>query len=64
MPAILAGPVIRNNHRRCHIAKNDGLKNINWIIIGDGMSRKWLEDEISKAGLSDSFYLRASSRWT
>jgi glycosyltransferase involved in cell wall biosynthesis len=38
------------------LLKNDGLKNINWIIIGDGMSRKWLEDEISKAGLSDSFY--------
>lgn len=36
--------------------KNDGIKNINWIIVGDGMSRKWLENEVSKFGLKSSFY--------
>lgn len=36
--------------------KKDGLKDINWIIVGDGMSRKWLEDEVAKAGLKDSFF--------
>jgi len=29
---------------------------INWIIVGDGMSRKWLEAEVAKAGLKDIFY--------
>jgi colanic acid biosynthesis glycosyl transferase WcaI len=29
---------------------------INWIIVGDGMSRKWLEVEVKKAGLDDNFY--------
>jgi glycosyltransferase involved in cell wall biosynthesis len=36
--------------------KKAGINDINWIIVGDGMSRKWLEEEVSKAGLSDSFY--------
>lgn len=36
--------------------KDDGINNINWIIVGDGMSRKWLEDQISKLGMKDSFY--------
>lgn len=36
--------------------KNDGLQNINWIIVGDGMSRQWLEDEVKQAGLADIFY--------
>ncbi len=36
--------------------KNKGLQDINWIIVGDGMSRKWLETEVAKAGLQDSFY--------
>lgn len=36
--------------------KKQGIKDINWIIVGDGMSRQWLEDEVEKAGLSDSFY--------
>jgi glycosyltransferase involved in cell wall biosynthesis len=36
--------------------KADGIKDINWIIIGDGMSRKWLEDEVKKAKLSDCFF--------
>lgn len=36
--------------------KAEGLKDINWIIVGDGMSRNWLEEEVKKAGLSDIFY--------
>ena len=32
--------------------KNDGKKDINWIIVGDGMSRKWLEGEVESAGLT------------
>lgn len=36
--------------------KNDGINDINWIIVGDGMSRIWLEKEVKKAGLSDIFY--------
>lgn len=36
--------------------KAQGIEGINWIIVGDGMSRKWLEEEVKKAGLSDSFY--------
>jgi colanic acid biosynthesis glycosyl transferase WcaI len=35
--------------------KRDDMKDIKWIIVGDGMSRKWLEDEIKKNDLSDSF---------
>jgi colanic acid biosynthesis glycosyl transferase WcaI len=36
--------------------KVDGLNDINWIIVGDGMSRKWLEKEVKKAGLTNSFH--------
>jgi len=36
--------------------KQDGLSDINWIIVGDGMSRKWLQDEVKKAGLEKDFY--------
>jgi colanic acid biosynthesis glycosyl transferase WcaI len=36
--------------------KKASVTDINWIIVGDGMSRKWLEDEVKKAGLKDSFY--------
>jgi glycosyltransferase involved in cell wall biosynthesis len=38
------------------LLKAEGLKDINWIIVGDGMSRQWLEQEVKKAGLSDCFY--------
>ncbi|MCE7936360.1 glycosyltransferase WbuB [Candidatus Saccharibacteria bacterium CPR2] len=38
------------------LLKKDGIDDINWIIVGDGMSRKWLEGEVKKAGLWDSFY--------
>jgi glycosyltransferase involved in cell wall biosynthesis len=40
-------------------AKNlqkDGINDINWIIVGDGMSRGWLETEVKKAGLTKSFH--------
>lgn len=36
--------------------KASGITDINWIIVGDGMSRKWLEDEVEKSGLSKDFY--------
>jgi len=36
--------------------KADGIRDINWIIVGDGMSRKWLEAEVATRGLKDSFY--------
>lgn len=38
------------------ILKGDGIDDINWIIVGDGMSRKWLEEEITRTGLKDSFH--------
>jgi colanic acid biosynthesis glycosyl transferase WcaI len=34
----------------------DGVNDINWIIVGDGMSKKWLQDEVKKAGLVKSFF--------
>lgn len=34
----------------------ENIKDINWIIVGDGMSRAWLEKEVKKAGLQDSFH--------
>lgn len=36
--------------------KEKGILDINWIIVGDGMSRGWLEDAVEKAGLAESFY--------
>ena len=38
------------------ILKSKNLKDVRWIIVGDGMSRKWLEEEVGKAELSDYFY--------
>lgn len=35
--------------------KTEGLDDIVWIIVGDGMSREWLEDEVKKAKLTESF---------
>lgn len=32
------------------------IKDINWIIVGDGMSRKWVEKEVKKAGISKDWY--------
>jgi colanic acid biosynthesis glycosyl transferase WcaI len=36
--------------------KNDGINDINWIIVGDGMSRKGAEARVKKAGLAKEFY--------
>jgi len=33
----------------------DGYTDIRWIIVGDGMSKKWLESEVQSEGLSDCF---------
>ena len=38
------------------ILKISGVADINWIIVGDGMSRKWLEKEVKESGLEDSFF--------
>ncbi len=35
--------------------KKEKLNDINWIIVGDGMSRSWLEKQVSKSGLSRNF---------
>jgi colanic acid biosynthesis glycosyl transferase WcaI len=37
------------------IAKSQIDKDIKYIILGDGMSRKWLEKEVRKLGLEDQF---------
>lgn len=37
------------------IVYDDGIKDIRYIIIGDGMSKKWLEREVKKLGLSKQF---------
>lgn len=29
---------------------------INWVIVGDGMSRQWLEDEVKRRKLNDIFF--------
>lgn len=42
--------------KAAQILKKSKITNINWIIVGDGMSRGWLEDEVKKAGLESSFY--------
>lgn len=36
--------------------KREGTSDINWIIVGDGMSRKWLEEEVKRAGLEKDFH--------
>lgn len=38
------------------LLKKDEAGPINWIIVGDGMSRAWLEEKIAEAGLKDTFY--------
>lgn len=38
------------------ILKKQGFKDINWIIVGDGMSRKQVEGAVNKAGLSAIFH--------
>lgn len=39
-----------------NIIKSKGIEDINWIIVGDGMSKSWLEDKVKKSGLQDCFY--------
>lgn len=36
--------------------KLGGIKDINWIMVGDGMSRSTFEQSVAKAGLSKDFY--------
>ena len=36
--------------------KKDGIDDINWIIVGDGMSKKHVEAQVKKAKLDDNFY--------
>ncbi len=36
------------------------ITDINWVIIGDGRRRTWLENEVSRRGLSDCFHLLGS----
>lgn len=36
--------------------KAEGFSDINWIIVGDGMSRSWLEETVKKASLDDVFH--------
>ncbi|MGH7142173.1 MAG: glycosyltransferase family 4 protein [Candidatus Saccharimonadales bacterium] len=42
--------------RAAAILKKAGFKNINWIIVGDGMSRKQVVNAVIKANLKDIFY--------
>jgi len=37
------------------ILRSNNYDDIAWIIVGDGMSKGWLEDEAQKANLSDNF---------
>lgn len=37
------------------ILRNRGIDNINWLIVGDGMSRDWLETQVEAQGLKDMF---------
>lgn len=39
---------------------DEGFKDINWIIIGDGMSRNWVESEVKKNNLSEYFYFEGT----
>lgn len=36
--------------------KSQGIKDIRWIIVGDGMSKKWLKDKVLEYDLTDEFY--------
>lgn len=37
------------------IVLNKGFKNIKYVIVGDGMSKPWLELEVDRLGLKDQF---------
>lgn len=36
--------------------KTEGVNDINWIIVGDGMSRQLIEEDVKKAGLEKDFH--------
>ena len=36
------------------------IADINWVIIGDGRRRSWLENEVTSRGLTDRFHLLGS----
>lgn len=36
--------------------QNDGIKDIRWIIVGDGMSKKWLETTVKDRKLDNFFF--------
>jgi len=36
--------------------KREGYDDINWIIVGDGMSRGWLENTVKAKGLENDFF--------
>lgn len=38
------------------LLKEEGLENIRYIIVGDGMSKSWLEAEVRSRNLSNEFY--------
>lgn len=38
------------------LLKDSGVKDVSWIIVGDGMSKKWLESEVKARDLGDFFY--------
>lgn len=41
--------------KAAQIVKDKGYEDIRYIIIGDGMSRKWLQSEVKKLNLTDQF---------
>lgn len=40
--------------------KIQGYKDIKWLILGDGLQKNWVEQEITKRNLNDCFYLLGS----
>lgn len=36
--------------------KADGITDVHWVIVGDGMSRQWLEQAVAEANLTTDFY--------
>jgi colanic acid biosynthesis glycosyl transferase WcaI len=38
------------------LLRERGYADINWIIVGDGMARKWLQGEVKKQGFGNNFF--------
>lgn len=38
------------------IIRESGIEDINWIIVGEGMSKEWLINQVKSAGLEDAFF--------